>query len=336
MDTFYWEMDQLETAAEWLRKGEVVAFPTETVYGLGALATNEAAVKKIFEAKGRPSDNPLIIHVSNKEQVKDYVTEIPEKALLVMEHFWPGPCTVILNKKGPLAPSVTAGLDTVGVRMPDHPLALKLIEEVGTPLAAPSANSSGKPSPTSALHVKRDLEGKIKGIIDGGLTGVGLESTVLDLTDPSHPTILRPGGVSQEELEAVIGTVRTDTHLSNPEATPKAPGMKYRHYSPDKDVWILPQDKNEALKVIEELEAKGEVLGLMISEEWQEDFTSNKRLFFSLGKQADPKEAAAKLYSGLRELDDSKVTCILAEPYPKIGIGTAYMNRLEKAARIIL
>lgn len=332
MNTHVWNADQIAEAAIHLENGEVIAFPTETVYGLGAVSTNEEAVKKIFIAKGRPADNPLIIHVSNRNQVTHYVKNIPEKAKLVMDHFWPGPCTIILEKDGPLALSVTGGLSTVGVRMPDHPIALKLIEAVGIPLAAPSANSSGKPSPTSAEHVKRDLEGKIKGIIDGGLTGVGLESTVLDLTDPENPTILRPGGVPHEELEKVIGKVGIDTHLNDPNAVPKSPGMKYRHYSPDKPVWILPPSIEESERVLMELEAKGEKVGLIASEENKETLNNASRIYFSLGEKNYPEQAASLLYQALRELDDSKATIILAESYEEKGIGTAYMNRLDKAA----
>lgn len=330
--TDIWSEADLATAVAHLKKGDVVAFPTETVYGLGAVATNEEAVRKIFQAKGRPSDNPLIIHVSSREQVADYVQTIPEKARQVMEHFWPGPCTIILEKKGPLALSVTGGLSTVGVRMPNHPVALKLIEAVGLPLAAPSANSSGKPSPTSAEHVKRDLDGKIAGIIDGGQTGVGLESTVLDLTDPKNPMILRPGGVSQEELEKVIGKVGVDTHLSNPEAAPKSPGMKYRHYSPEKPVWILPSSVEESQAIMSELEAKGEKVGIIASEDHKKVWDTSARLYFSIGQKSNPDQAASLLYQAMRELDDSDVTIILAEAYEEKGIGTAYMNRLGKAA----
>ena len=332
MMTHIWNEKDIESAATHLKDGEVVAFPTETVYGLGAVATNEEAVKKIFLAKGRPADNPLIIHVSNREQVAEYVKVIPEKARLVMDHFWPGPCTIILEKKGSLALSVTGGLDTVGVRMPDHPIALKLIDRVGIPLAAPSANSSGKPSPTSAEHVKRDLDRKIIGIIDGGPTGVGLESTVLDLTDPEKPTILRPGGVSHEELEKVIGKVAIDTHLVNPDAAPKSPGMKYRHYSPDKPVWILPASIKESRSVMTELEENGEIVGLIASEENKRVWNTPSRLYFSIGEKKYPNQAASLLYRALRELDDSQATIILAEAYEEKGIGTAYMNRLSKAA----
>ncbi|MCC5895918.1 MAG: threonylcarbamoyl-AMP synthase [Alkalibacterium sp.] len=335
METINWNPAQVDEAADWLKKGEVVAFPTETVYGLGADATNEEAVQKIYSAKGRPSDNPLIIHVSSLSQVNEFVTHIPEEAKLIMSHFWPGPCTIVLNKKGPLAQSVTGGLGTVGIRMPDHPVALALIEKAGVPLAAPSANSSGKPSPTTAAHVLDDLNGRIRGIIDGGATGVGLESTVLDLTDPETPTILRPGGVSLEELSEVLGDVYMDAHLQDDTQAPKSPGMKYRHYSPDKPVYILPEDSVQAEHIVDQLKRKGHIPGLLVSEQSAALLNQDKTVFFSLGDKNKPSEAASRLYDGLRGLDESSATVILAEPYKPLGIGSAYMNRLEKAAEWI-
>ncbi|SFC25798.1 L-threonylcarbamoyladenylate synthase [Alkalibacterium subtropicum] len=336
MQTAFLDSSKLDEAAEYLKSGEVVAFPTETVYGLGADATNEKAVRKIFEAKGRPSDNPLIIHVASVDQLERYVETVPAIAREVISHFWPGPCTLVLNKKGPIASSVTGGLETIGVRMPSHPVALALIEKAGVPLAAPSANSSGKPSPTTALHVKRDLEGKIKAIVDGGTTGVGLESTVLDLTDPKKPTILRPGGVTLEELEAVLGQVWLDPHLRDDAAVPKSPGMKYKHYSPEKPVWVLPESIDRSRAVLEQLEKEGEKVGVLASDQWLEQLKSDQRKSCSLGNENMPQQAAARLFSSLRALDDEAVSVILVEPYEKKGIGTAYMNRLEKAASRIL
>lgn len=324
--------EDIAKAANWLKEGEVVAFPTETVYGLGADATNDEAVKKIFQAKGRPSDNPLIIHVASLEQAEEYVTFFPEQAKRVVDHFWPGACTLILNKKGPLAPSVTANLSTVAVRMPDNPIALDLIKNSGVPLAAPSANSSGKPSPTTAEHVYKDLEGKIRGIIDGGATGVGLESTVLDMTKPDKPTILRPGGVTAEQLETVLGKVYFDQGSATESFVPKSPGMKYRHYSPDKPVYILPFKIEEASALINEQAKKGHNVGLLISEETCKALDPDVTHCFLLGRKRYPEEAASLLYEGLRQLDDSDATLILAEAYEKTGIGRAYMNRLEKAA----
>lgn len=336
MKTAFLNSKELDHAVTYLKNGEVVAFPTETVYGLGADATNEEAVKKIFAAKGRPNDNPLIIHISNVDQLESYVQSIPEAAKKVIAHFWPGPCTIILRKKGAIAPSVTGGLDTVGVRMPDHPVALELIEKVGIPLAAPSANSSGKPSPTTALHVKKDLDGKIQAIIDGGATGVGLESTVLDLTNPDKPTILRPGGVTREELEAVLGQVWLDTHLDDESVAPKSPGMKYTHYAPEKPVWILPDSFEQTETLLKQLEMSGEKIGLLISEEWMGSLSDTKRICYTLGEKKKPQLAAARLFSSLRALDEEDVSLILVEPYAKEGIGTAFMNRLEKAASRIV
>lgn len=336
METAFLDSEELDEAVAYLKSGQVVAFPTETVYGLGADATNEEAVKKIFEAKGRPNDNPLIIHISNISQLENYVQSIPEVAKTVIDHFWPGPCTIVLRKNGPIAPSVTGGLDTVGVRMPDHPVALELIEKAGVPLAAPSANSSGKPSPTTAEHVKKDLDGKIRAILDGGATGVGLESTVLDLTDPQKPTILRPGGVTLEELEEVIGHVWLDTHLADTSVAPKSPGMKYTHYSPERPVWILPESLEKTVAIMEQLEKSGERIGFLVSEEWFDSLASENRMGYSLGIKKEPQQAAARLFSYLRALDEENISLILVEPYAKKEIGTAFMNRLEKAASRIL
>ncbi|HAJ69695.1 MAG: L-threonylcarbamoyladenylate synthase [Alkalibacterium gilvum] len=336
MQTDFLDSNQLDQASKYLKNGEVVAFPTETVYGLGADATNEKAVKKIFQAKGRPSDNPLIIHISSVEQLEQYVESVPDIAKTVISHFWPGPCTLILNKKGPIATSVTGGLDTIAVRMPDHPIALKLIEKSGVPLAAPSANTSGKPSPTDASHVKKDLDGKIRAILDGGRTGIGLESTVLDLTDPHKPTILRPGGVTFEELEDILGTVFESNPTLKDSSAPKSPGMKYKHYSPVKPVWILPTQLDLAKAIVNQLESDGETIGLLTSDDWLDELKTDQRKCYSLGKKDTPQQAAARLFYSLRKLDDEKVSMIMVEPYKKKGIGAAYMNRLEKAATRIL
>lgn len=329
MDTAWMTEKELAKAVELLIKGEVVAFPTETVYGLGADATNDEAVKKIFLAKGRPSDNPLIIHVSDVDQVYKYATKVPEKAKQVMDHFWPGPCTIILKRKGKIAQTVTAGLDSVAMRMPDHLLALKLIEKSGVPLAAPSANLSGKPSPTSAEHVRQDLDGRISAIIDGGETGWGIESTVLDLTDPEKPVILRPGGISREELEEVIGPVELDRHQVDQKEAPKSPGMKYTHYSPKEPIFIIEQNWEKAIKHFQDQEER---VGIIASEQvvaqWKEKVTTT----FSLGDKKDKTSAAHLLYKGLRSFENTEATVILAETYPKEGIGEAYMNRLERAA----
>ncbi|NLY79982.1 MAG: threonylcarbamoyl-AMP synthase, partial [Lysinibacillus sp.] len=251
-------------AVDLLNQGEVVAFPTETVYGLGAVATNEEAVKKIYEAKGRPSDNPLIVHIGTIEEVQNYIEEIPERAKQLMERFWPGPLTLIMKaKKGVLAKSVTAGLTTVGLRMPDHEVALELLRALKKPVAAPSANRSGKPSPTKAEHVYEDLQGRIPLILDGGTTGIGIESTVLDVT-VNPPVILRPGGVTKEMLEEVIGEVFQPTPKEETlDSTPKAPGMKYTHYAPEAPVYLIDNDRSKVEQAIEELQRNGHIVALL-------------------------------------------------------------------------
>lgn len=246
MQTIHWNINKQQSnqaifqeAAKLLQGGECVAFPTETVYGLGADATNQAAVQKIYEAKGRPSDNPLIVHIARREQMDQFVASYPAKAIQLMEKFWPGPLTVILPlKKDSLATNVSAGLSTVGVRMPEHPVSLALIGTANIPIAAPSANRSGKPSPTTASHVIEDLDGKIAGIIDGGATGVGLESTVIDCS-LEIPIILRPGGVTKEQIEQIIGPVDISTNNTKETEKPKAPGMKYTHYAPKAPVYLI-------------------------------------------------------------------------------------------------
>ncbi|KHE69210.1 L-threonylcarbamoyladenylate synthase, partial [Halobacillus sp. BBL2006] len=245
METKFWKPSQplennssIEEAAQLLRNQHVVAFPTETVYGLGADATNEEAVQRIFEAKGRPSDNPLIVHVADIEQVEELAQNIPERAYQLMEAFWPGPLTLVLESNGVAAKNVTAGLSTIGIRMPDHPLALALLRNAGKPLAAPSANRSGRPSPTEAEHVWQDLNGRVSGILDGGATGVGVESTVLDCTS-QPPVILRPGGVTKEDLEKILSKVDIDNALKDEQRQPKSPGMKYTHYAPEAPLWLV-------------------------------------------------------------------------------------------------
>lgn len=317
-------------ASQLLAQGEVVAFPTETVYGLGADARNEEAVAKIFKAKGRPGDNPLIVHLYDKNQVKLFTDQVPSKASQLMDAFWPGPLTIILNHTtGLAAQNVTAGQTTIGLRMPSHPVAIDLLKDSQIPLAAPSANTSGKPSPTSAQHVGHDLDGKIAGIVEGGETGVGLESTVIDLTDESVPTILRPGGVSKEELEDVIGYVDLADTLEDASDKPKAPGMKYRHYSPDKPVYIV---KDNWEQTVIKLLKSNEKIGILASDKILSQFADKEIQSFSLGKEDDVQSASHLLYSGLRYFDDSPVTVILAQAFPKVGLGVAYMNRLEKAA----
>lgn len=320
--------EQLDRAAQLLQSKAVVAFPTETVYGLGADATSSQAIRGIYQAKGRPSDNPLIVHIAQRSQLMELTTHVPPKAQQLMDQFWPGPLTIILNvKRQAVAPEVTAGLSTIAIRMPDHPIALNLIAQAGRPIAAPSANTSGKPSPTTAQHVMDDLDGKIAAIVDGGETGVGLESTVIDLTS-DVPTILRPGGVSAEAIMSCIGPVEV-TSGDKQSSAPKSPGMKYRHYSPDQPVWIVETDWSD---VVAKLLKKGEKIGILASDDVLSQFQTEAVATYSLGAQSDVTQASQLLYSGLRALDKTEATIILVQAHPKTGLGVAYMNRLEKAS----
>jgi L-threonylcarbamoyladenylate synthase len=340
VETRFWTVDknvdklqsypQIIQAAKMLTENEVVAFPTETVYGLGANAKSDQAARKIYEAKGRPGDNPLIVHISSRDQLDDIVKSVPPVAEKLMESFWPGPLTIIFEKKQDvLSEIVTAGLDTVAVRMPDHPVALNLIEASRLPIAAPSANTSGRPSPTTAEHVADDLEGKIAGIVDGGPTGVGVESTVLDCTE-EVPVILRPGGVTHEQLEAVIGLVRHDASLKDKQAAPKAPGMKYTHYAPKSPFILVDGEPSFIQKIIDEKKAEGLKVGVFAAEEHKDMFQADHVL--APGGYRDLPAVATGLYDCLRKFDQLDVDIIYGEVFPATGIGEAIMNRLMKAA----
>ncbi|MDL4839161.1 L-threonylcarbamoyladenylate synthase [Aquibacillus rhizosphaerae] len=336
-ETKYWKIDKIkddhkiamEEAAQLIKDQEVVAFPTETVYGLGADATNEQAVAKIFVAKGRPSDNPLIVHVADEHQIEQYVTSIPDIARNLIKAFMPGPLTIILKSNGKIAKNVTAGLDTVAVRIPDHPIALELLRSANLPLAAPSANVSGKPSPTKADHVFHDLNGKIAGIVDGGATGVGLESTVIDCTS-EIPVILRPGGITIEDLKQVIGEVMLDPALTKTEDQPKAPGMKYNHYQPDAPLWLINGDANFFQDQINQLVEAGKKVGVMGSVELKSEIQA--KMIISCGTRQDLKDIAIHLYDTLRAFKQTDVDIILCETFVETGVGQAIMNRLNKAA----
>ncbi|MCM3216556.1 L-threonylcarbamoyladenylate synthase [Niallia taxi] len=340
MKTNLWSVDkyvdidssypQIKQAADLLNKNEVIAFPTETVYGLGGNAKSDQAIAKIFAAKGRPSDNPLIIHIAKKEQLAELVKEVPEKAEQLMEAFWPGALTIIFQlKEGALSKLATAGLNTVGIRMPDHPVALKLLELANLPIAAPSANTSGKPSPTTALHVTEDLDSVIAGIVDGGPTGVGVESTVIDCTD-SVPVILRPGGVSQEDIEKVIGEVMLDKALVNKDSAPKSPGMKYTHYAPNAPLYLVQAPKERIQELVAIERRNGKKAGVLTTEENKDYYQAD--YIFVCGKRTDLSTVAANLYDGLRSFNHSDVDIIFAEVFPYEGVGHAIMNRLMKAA----
>lgn len=321
---------QIIKAANLLKENEVVAFPTETVYGLGGNAKVDEAVLKIFEAKGRPSDNPLIIHISKLEQLQEFVEEIPEHAAILMEKFWPGPLTIIFQKKeGVLANTATAGLSTVAVRMPEHPLALALIDAAGLPIAAPSANRSGRPSPTTAKHVWEDLNGKVSAIVDGGPTGIGVESTVLDCT-AEIPQILRPGGITQEEIESVIGKVQVDPALTNVKDAPKSPGMKYTHYAPDAPLYLVKGNKKYIQQLINEKKQAGLRVGVLTTEENRDAYDCD--LVQTCGQRENLETVASSLYDVLRSFNHSDVNIIFSEMFPDEGVGRAIMNRLLKAA----
>ncbi|WP_339157861.1 L-threonylcarbamoyladenylate synthase [Paenibacillus sp. FSL W8-0186] len=332
----------IAAAAAVLAAGGTVAFPTETVYGLGANARSTAAVESIFAAKGRPSDNPLIVHIADMKQLDGLVAEVNETARALMEAYWPGPLTLVLPAApGAVSPRVTAGLPTVAVRMPAHDVALRLIAAAGCPVAAPSANRSGRPSPTLAQHVGEDLAGVIDGIVDGGPTGVGVESTVVEAGADGTVTVLRPGGITAEQLARVApGGVTLDPALREAGGAqdipaPKSPGMKYTHYAPRGTLRIVRGAAAEAVaaRIAAELEAaarRGEVTGVLAFEEHLPYFRADCVL--SLGSIHALETAAHRLYAALRRFDERGVTYMLAEACPEDGLGAAVMNRLLKAA----
>lgn len=333
METIFYTQESLPLAAELIRQGELVAFPTETVYGLGADATNEVAVSKVYQAKGRPSDNPLIIHVQGVEDVLAFVDNLSEKAQSLMTYFWPGPLTLIFPiKKDSLPRVATGGLSTAAFRMPNNWLTLALIRESGVPLVGPSANTSGKPSPTTAQHVYHDLVGKIAGILDDGPTAIGLESTVLDMTG-DIPVILRPGSVTQEMLSKVVGEVLVDQHLVSENERPKAPGMKYQHYAPNATVLMIDWQQNNWQEALAWAQSKGLHYGILASRKIIQE-VGQEVISFELSETEDVAIASQRLFAGLRELDEHEepLDVIFAETYRELGPGLAYMNRLKKAA----
>ncbi|MGV8077950.1 MAG: L-threonylcarbamoyladenylate synthase [Methanosarcina sp.] len=337
----------LEEAAAIIRSGGTVAFPTETVYGLGADGLNPGAVRKIFEAKERPPGNPLSLLVHSREDLEKVAKNIPEKALKLMDSFWPGPLTIILEKND-IVPEITSGnLQSIGLRMPDHRIPLELVKRAGTPLAAPSANLSGKPSPSLAVHVVADLSGRIDAIIDGGDAAIGLESTVVDMT-VEPPVVLRPGAVGIEELERVIGKVRSGYKDANVGTDvvklDKKAGQKYRHYTPDtKVVLVEGEGKSVSDKIVELLEkyrSEGQKVGFLFSEETAGFFTLkglNTGEFFLLGSREEPEVAARKLFEGFRELDRKGLDIIVADgSFSRSGLGEALINRLREASSVRL
>lgn len=322
-------------AGEILKRGGLVAFPTETVYGLGADALNEDAARKTYAAKGRPSDNPLIVHIADVVALDSIVQKVPEKARRVIERFWPGPLTLVFEKNEHVPFGTTGGLQTVAVRMPVDEVARAVIVAGGGYVSAPSANTSGRPSPTSAEHVADDMDGKIDMIIDGGSVDIGLESTILDVT-VEPPMILRPGAITKEMLEEVIGEVAMDKALlsENSEEAPKAPGMKYRHYAPKAQLMIVEGDTKEAVKAIKQIAYEqtrlGYKVGIIATNETIDSYTTG--VIKNIGSRNNESSIAKNLYKVLREFDEEDVSYIYSESFAMDGIGDAIMNRLEKAA----
>lgn len=322
-------------AGQILKDGGLVAFPTETVYGLGGDALNPDSSRKIYAAKGRPSDNPLIVHIAEMEALKPICAQIPETMLKLAEAFWPGPLTMIVPKSDLVPKETTGGLDTVAIRMPDHETALALIRAAGGYIAAPSANASGRPSPTLAGHVMEDLQGRIEMILDGGEVGIGVESTIVDLTG-EVPTILRPGYVTEEMLRRVLGEVQTDPTLMQKVegGRPKAPGMRYRHYAPKGTLSLVEGDASVVAErinaLIAEAAAAGKKTGVLCTEESLQNYHAD--VVRSLGSREDMRSIALHLYRALREFDTEGVETIYAESFSRDGFGQAVMNRLLKAA----
>ncbi|WP_440946497.1 L-threonylcarbamoyladenylate synthase [Methanosarcina sp. T3] len=335
----------LDEAAEIIRRGGTVAFPTETVYGLGANGLDPAAVRKIFEAKERPPGNPLSLLVHSGDDAGKVAKNIPEKAFRLMDAFWPGPLTIVLEKKE-IVPEITSGnLPSIGLRMPDHRIPLELVKRAGTPLAAPSANLSGKPSPSLAAHVLADLTGRIDAVIDGGGTVIGLESTVVDMT-VEPPVVLRPGAVSIAELERVIGRVRPsydEAVAGTGETVPeKQAGQKFSHYTPDTQVVLVEGDRKRVSEkigtLLENSRHEGKKVGLLLSNETAGFFASeglSADEYFLLGSREEPEEAARRLFEGLRALDAKSLDVILADgSFSPSGLGAALLNRLREAASV--
>lgn len=321
--------ENIKIAAELLKQGEVVAFPTETVYGLGADATNERAVNKIFEAKGRPSDNPLIVHVATKEQLFDLVINVKPYVERLIDTFSPGPITFVLNSRGKVAENVTAGLKTVAVRIPNHPVALSILSACNLPIAAPSANLSGRPSPTSAKHVFDDLNGKIAAIIDGGSSEVGLESTVVDCTG-ERPVILRTGKITEEDIEKVIHVQEVEVQDGQTEK-PKSPGLKYKHYAPEIPLYLIESNK-EIQQVIDEEKDKGNRVGALVNDLTAKKIKADR--IVSIG--VDEEEIAANLYEALRSFKKIDVDVIICETFSTDNVGKAVMDRIRRAASKIV
>lgn len=325
----------VKKAAEIIKRGGLVAFPTETVYGLGANGLDENAVPKIYEAKGRPSDNPLILHISKLDEIEDIVKEIPKSALILAEEFWPGPLTMVFKKSERVPYRTTGGLESVAIRMPSNKIARELIKAAGVPIAAPSANSSGRPSPTKAAHVIYDLDGKIDMVIDGGEVDIGIESTIVDVTG-EVPVILRPGFITEKMLSEAIGRVEIDEVVKSlspdKDLKPKAPGMKYRHYAPRGKMTIYKGSHSKVVERINEEISKleGKKTGVLATDETKSYYRAD--IIISLGSREDGESIAHNLFDALRKFDDDDVEFIYSEGFDENKLGFAIMNRLHKSA----
>ena len=320
----------IAAAAAILRDGGLLGIPTETVYGLGANGLDPTAVQHIFEAKGRPQDNPLILHIPEAAWLERCCHHIPDAAYILAEKFWPGPLTMILPRRETVPDAVTCGLDTVGMRCPNHPVTLAIIRSAGVPVAAPSGNRSGRPSPTCAAHMLEDMEGRIDAIVDGGPCGVGVESTIIDLTSPV-PRLLRPGGLPLEALREALGEVEVDKAALAPLSAgekPKAPGMKYRHYAPKAPVTVVAGEGGQTARYIRE--QAGEHTGVICFDEYADQFFSG--VIKTIGSSYDVSEQARRVFDALRAFDDTDVTAIFAQCPDDTGLGLAVANRLKKAA----
>lgn len=328
------DLSIIKEAAKIINAGGTVVFPTETVYGIGADALNEEAVDKIFKAKGRPQDNPLIVHIADINKLDELVDNIPVKAKKLCEKFWPGPVTILFNKKIIIPDKITAGLKTVAIRMPQNKIALSLIKESGKPIAAPSANLSGKPSTTKASHVIDDLMGKVDMIIDGGNSDIGVESTVIDVMS-APPMILRPGGLTEERILEVFESVTYDPALKsmNNKIVPKCPGQKYRHYSPNADLEIFRGELNDIVKNIKSkcdyYISKGKKVGILGTDQTKHLY--QKGIIINAGDRTNLMTISSNIFSALRKFDQMGVDIILVEEVKEHGVGKAIMNRLNKA-----
>ena len=327
---------ELLEAAQIIRDGGLVAFPTETVYGLGANALDEKAAKKIYEAKGRPSDNPLIAHISCYEELEPLVTGIPQAGGKLARRYWPGPLIMVFPKSPAVPYGTTGGLDTVAVRMPSDPVASRLIALAGVPVAAPSANLSGRPSPTTARHVWQDMNGRINMILDGGPVGIGLESTIVDVSGPV-PVLLRPGAITLEMLRDTVGKVEVDPAIQGPPAEglrPKAPGMKYRHYAPRGELTLVEGESRAVVsairRLVEEGLAEGRKVAVICTEETRDQYSGG--ILRCVGTRTRQETIAHNLFAVLRELDDLGAEIIYSESFSQDHLGRAVMNRLMKAA----